>query len=78
MSEYMFGLGKGHLSQKIAEIAEKHGAKLINYVDPGCSCGYGCSPDKDCPNNKRHWFTTQNLGEPFNSRTANAVLDAIK
>ena len=72
MSEYMFGLGVGHLSRRADKIARRHGAILINYCEPGCKCGYGCNGE--CPACKRHWFTGPNRGEPFNSDMARAVL----
>lgn len=57
---YFFGVGNGHLSQRAAIIARRHGAELTNYTEPN--------------GKKRHWFETQNLGEPFNSATARAVM----
>lgn len=71
MSEYIFGCGTGHMSKKAATIAAKHGAILVNHVDTGCSCGYGCTGD--CPANKRHWFTAQNQGHPFDKQLSDAV-----
>lgn len=71
MNEYYFGVGKGHLGRRADKIAAKHGATLVNHTDPGCRCGYGCT--SDCPENRRHWFACNNLGEPFNSATARAV-----
>lgn len=71
MSEYYFLVGKGHLGKRADKIAAKHGATLVNHTDPGCGCGYGCA--SDCPENRRHWFACDNLGEPFNSATARAV-----
>lgn len=70
---FQFLIGPGHLNDKAAEIAVNHGSRLINHVDPGCSCGYGCLPSQDCPANKRHWFETQNLGEPHDSAIAEAI-----
>jgi len=72
MSEYYFGVGKGHLGRRADKIAAKHGAYLVNHTDPGCGCGYGCTTG-DCPENRRHWFCCPNLGEPFDSATARAV-----
>jgi hypothetical protein len=69
---YQFLLGDGHLGREAAEIARKHDAELINHNDPQCSCGRGCQP-YECKRSGRHWFETQNLGEPFNSHTAAAV-----
>jgi len=71
MSEHFFLTGKGHLGKRADKIARKHGATLVNYTDPGCGCGYGCTGD--CPENRRHWFACDNLGEPFNGATARAV-----
>lgn len=71
MSEYLFGLGRGHLTKKADRIARKHGVCLVNHTDPGCSCGYGCAGE--CTANRRHWFAGPNLGEPFDSRMARAV-----
>lgn len=76
MSEYFFGLGSGWLSKKAAAIAEQHGATLINHTDAGCSCGYGCRPHS-CNRSRRHWFATDNRGEPFDSETAKEVLNAL-
>lgn len=82
MSDYQFGLGRGHLPKKANTIASKHGAALVNYTDPGCSCGYGCDhiPARvnKCPANRRHWFTTRNYGEPFDSSTARAVMADLR
>lgn len=77
MSEYMFGLGSGHLPKKVARMAEKHDATLVNHVDPDCKCGWGCSP-YDCPRSKRHWFSTDNYGEPHNSEVRRAVFSELK
>lgn len=70
---FMFLLGDGHLSKKADQIARKHEARLVNYNDPGCKCGYGCPPSKDCPATARHWFEAHNLGEPFDSQRKAAV-----
>ena len=59
-----------------ARIAKAHGADLVNYTEPGCRCGWGCSEGK-CPAGKRHWFATDNLGEPHDSAVAREVLAAI-
>ena len=64
MNEFHFGLGEGWLPKKAAEIARRHGAKLINYEEP---CG-----------RRRHWFAAENLGEPFNRATAEAVLSDLE
>jgi hypothetical protein len=72
MSEHLFGLGAGHLPQKANTIAERHGARLCNYTDPGCKCGRGCL--RDCPASRRHWFAGPNRGEPFDGTMANGVM----
>ena len=76
MSEHMFGLGSGHLPKLADKIASKHGARLVNYCDPGCKCGHGCA--KECPECNRHWFAGPNLGEPFDSEMARAVMADIE
>ena len=76
MSEYMFGCGRGHLSARAARAARKAGAELVNYTDPGCSCGYGCR--SACRANQRHWFAGPNYGEPFDSRLARKVEAAVR
>lgn len=75
-NEFHFGLGDGHLPQRVAKIAQKHGATLVNYTDAQCKCGYGCRPHS-CKASRRHWFAASNRGEPFNSRLAEAVLAEI-
>ncbi|MEK6879341.1 MAG: hypothetical protein AABY22_07035 [Nanoarchaeota archaeon] len=77
MSEYFFGLGKNWLSKKANKIAEKHGAYLVNYIDPQCNCGYGCKPHT-CNKSKRHWFACKNLGHPFDTQTASEVLKDLR
>lgn len=76
MSEYLFGLGPGHMPKRADKIARKHGAGLVNYTDPGCSCGHGC--ERNCPAKRRHWFAGPNRGEPFDSRMANDVMSALE
>lgn len=78
MSDFIFGLNQGSGSQpsraaaaKIEVVAADHDAEFIevNVVEgsaPGINNGYYQS-----------WFTTENLGAPFNSRRAGEVLDAI-
>ena len=61
MSEYLFGVGVGHLGKKAARIAKMHGVELINFNDPGCRCGYGCIGD-NCPATARHWFAGHQAG----------------
>lgn len=68
---FMFGVGPGHLGAKAR--------KIIRDLDPEISLinGYdrGGMP---CNGSPIHWFTAPNLGEPFNSNTAQLVLAAIK
>lgn len=64
MSEFMFGSGPGHLTNSANEIAEKHDAWLVNYTEPR--------------GEKRHWFATKNLGNPFDGATAKAVLADVE
>lgn len=73
MSEYMFGAGRGHLSDEADEIAHRHGAYLVNHTGDQCNCGMGCWPGQ-CERAARHWFATRNYGEPFDSATARAVM----
>lgn len=67
MSEFMFGVSRAKPTRaeasRMERIAKKHGAYLVEANVPGT--GY------------QRWFCTQNLGEPFNSRTARAVLAEI-
>jgi hypothetical protein len=78
MSEHYFGVGEGLLGrQEIArreKIAARHGARFYTMAgDKGhCLCGKGHSLGT-CPV-KRYWFGAPGKGEPFNTRTANAVL----
>lgn len=76
MSEFFFGLGRGHLPKQADRIAKKHNSHLVNYTDPGCSCGRGCSTG--CKSNRKHWFATTNRGEPFNSQTATVVISELE
>jgi len=59
MSEFMFCLGPGHLPAAARRIARKHDAVLVNYTEPNGT--------------RRHWFTADNLGEPFDSGRAKVV-----
>jgi hypothetical protein len=63
-TDYLFGVGKGHLPRRIQDIAEKHGARLINHTEPD--------------GRRRHWFACENLGTPHDEQRAKAVLDEIK
>jgi hypothetical protein len=78
MQQYYFGQGGGHLGAKAAKIARKHGAELVNAHDPGCRCGRGCPPRRECPATARHWFAGPNRGEPFNAALAKAVLTKLE
>ena len=69
--EYHFLVGKGWLPNRAAKIARKHGAELVQTVDPGCGCGYGCYGD--CSARRRHWFSTENLGGAHDRAVAEAV-----
>jgi len=62
--EFHFGLGPGHLSHAAYRIAKRHGATLVNYTEPN---GY-----------KRHWFSIENHGEPFNSTKASMVIGVLQ
>lgn len=77
MSEFSFGVGRGHLSTRVAKTATKAGAELVNYTDPGCSCREGCSGYR-CPANRRHWFAGPNRGEPWDRRLAERVMAAVR
>ena len=76
MSEYFFGLGSGWLPKRADAIARKHGAELVNYTDAQCQCGHGCSPHT-CKRSRRHWFSTDNLGEPHDSTVRKNVMSAL-
>lgn len=78
MSSYQFGIGRGHLGKAAEKAARQHGARLVNHTKAGCGCGHGCPPYRECPAQKMHWFATANYGEPFNSRTAREVLEAVE
>lgn len=81
---HMFGVGTGRLTRSQVsarrEAAAKHGCSFVVVTgnDGHCTCGHGCEIDK-CPN-KRYWFVGHGpqLGEPFDSATARAVLGEIK
>lgn len=62
-NEYFFGLGYGHLHEKADEIAQRHGASLVNYTEP---TGF-----------KRHWFACTNRGAPFDQEVADAVIQDL-
>jgi hypothetical protein len=79
--DHTFGMFRGSLAThavcRIDSIARRHDARLVTHVDAQCSCGHGCKPHS-CRKSERGWFTTRNLGEPFNGATANAVLADVK
>ena len=64
MSEYLFGLGPGHMPKRADMVARKHGATLVNYTEPR--------------GEKRHWFAGPNRGEPFDSQMAREVMSALE
>src|SRR5438128_2514508 len=63
VSEYLFGLHHGHLTAVADEIAGRHGAWHVNYIDP---CG-----------ERRGWFACPNRGPSFYLVTAKAVMADI-
>jgi len=70
MSEHMFGL----LRRKVTKRAAKQ-------LDRICKAngGTGFVGPVDLPGNAvKGWFTARDQGEPFNSATAQAVLDAVE
>jgi hypothetical protein len=75
-NEFIFLLGDGHLPSRAAKIATKHDAKLINHTDPQCKCGHNCELF-ECKWSRRHWFVSENLGEPFNTKVREAVEAAL-
>lgn len=64
MSEYAFGLYRGHLSEALVQAAETRFASddvaVVNYTEP--------------TGERRGWFTCRNWGHPFNQSTASEVL----
>lgn len=64
MSEYMFGLGPGHLGERARKIAKTHGVELVNYTEPR--------------GEKRHWFAGPNRGAPFDERLARDTMTALE
>lgn len=65
MSEYSFGLHKGHLSEEADKIARKihPQAGHVNYKEPN--------------GEKRGWFFGPNRGHPFDDQLAREVLAAV-
>jgi hypothetical protein len=63
MTEFFFGLHRGHLTAKADKIARRHGASHINYTE--------------ATGERRGWFVTDNRGSPFDQRVADAVLADI-
>jgi hypothetical protein len=74
--EYYFGGGPGWLSARVAAVAKRHGAALVNFTDDRCNCGYGCPP-RTRKESRRHWFAIPHRGEPFNQQREAEVLKAI-
>lgn len=64
MSEYFFGLHAGHLTARADRIARRHGAWHVNYTEPR--------------GERRGWFACPNRGNPFDERTATAVMADIE
>ena len=64
MSEYLFGLHRGHLLARVDKIARKHGAVHVNYTEP-----HG---------ERRGWFACSNRGNPFDQRLAELVLADVE
>ena len=64
----MFGVGKGSLTKKQIEIA--------NRVAEANGADFAGNPELPGQGHT-YWFTTRNLGSPFNERTANAVAEAL-
>jgi hypothetical protein len=63
MSEYLFGLHRGHLTAKADKIAREHGANHVNYTEPR--------------GEKRGWYSGPNRGEPFDGDLSRRVLEAV-
>lgn len=76
MATFSFGVGSGHLTAAQRRKAEALGADGVNYTDAQCNCGHGCPPHR-CSKSRRHWFEIPNHGEPFNTRRANEILEAM-
>jgi hypothetical protein len=76
MSEFHFGVGKGFLPRSAGRIAAKYGVGLVNFYEPGCSCGGNCS--QYCPANKRHWFETDARGFPQDDQLATRVMNELR
>ncbi len=64
MDVYLFLIRKGHASDDARMIAARHGAELVNHTDP--------------TGVKRHWFSSADRGEPFNTRRRLAVLRELR
>jgi hypothetical protein len=66
MSEHMFGVGRAKINPahraKIDDVASRFDAQFHN---PRLPDGY------------QYWFTCENRGEPFDSRTAREVMAAL-
>ena len=64
MSEHIFNVGPGHLPAEAQRIAERYGAVLVNY--------------RDAHGRKKHWFASENKGEPFDGEVQRAVEDDLR
>lgn len=62
MSEYFFGLYRGHLSAKLIRAVERKfpEVSVVNYTEPR--------------GEKRGWFAGPNRGSPFDDRLGQAVM----
>jgi hypothetical protein len=60
---FCFLLGPGHLSARAAHAARDLDAELVNYTDER--------------GGKRHWFTGENYGAPFDGELARSVRAAV-
>jgi hypothetical protein len=76
MSEYLFGVGSGQISdreaKRVEKIASKHGATFVRWCGPECLCGRNCG---GC--NYRFWFAGPNRGKPFDEWMADDVLAEV-
>lgn len=68
MGEFMFGSGTGKLTAAERSIAERVAKK----------CGVSFAGNPKMPDGHRYWFTAPNRGEPFDSRAAREVAEALK
>lgn len=79
MSQHFFGVGDGRLTKteirRREQIARTHHAEFIYMHPESCKCGHGHDPF-ECPV-LHYWFACANMGEPFDSATARAVMAEI-